>query len=98
MTENQWLLSFQSRFGSEEWLQPYTDELLSNLPTKNIKNIAVICPGFAADCLETIEEIAEENQENFKNAGGNNYRYISALNANSDHISFLVKLIESKLD
>ncbi|MDG4923055.1 ferrochelatase [Glaesserella parasuis] len=98
LTENQWLLSFQSRFGSEEWLQPYTDELLSNLPTKNIKNIAVICPGFAADCLETIEEIAEENQENFKNAGGNNYRYISALNANSDHISFLVKLIESKLD
>ncbi len=66
-------------------------------PAKNIKKVAVICPGFSADCLETIEEIAEENRENFEHAGGESYRYIPALNANSDHIRLLVKLIEDKL-
>ncbi|MDG6264277.1 ferrochelatase [Glaesserella parasuis] len=97
LNENQWFLSFQSRFGKEEWLKPYTDETLMGFPAKNIKKVAVICPGFSADCLETIEEIAEENRENFEHAGGEHYRYIPALNANSDHIRLLVKLIEDKL-
>ncbi|MDE3959813.1 ferrochelatase [Glaesserella parasuis] len=97
LTEKQWHISFQSRFGKEEWLKPYTDETLMGFPAKNIKKVAVICPGFSADCLETIEEIAEENRENFEHAGGESYRYIPALNANSDHIRLLVKLIEDKL-
>lgn len=97
LNEKQWFLSFQSRFGDEVWLQPYTDETLSNLPKQNIKQVAVICPGFSADCLETLEEIAEENRENFEQAGGESYRYIPALNSNSEHIQLLVKLIEEKL-
>lgn len=97
LSENQWFLSFQSRFGSEVWLQPYTDETLESFPNKGIKKVAVICPGFSADCLETLEEIAEENRENFENAGGVSYRYIPALNASGDHIRLLTELIETRL-
>ena len=97
LTEKQWHVSFQSRFGKEEWLKPYTDETLSRFPTNHIKKVAVICPGFSADCLETIEEIAQENRENFEHAGGESYRYIPALNANPDHIHALVGLIEARL-
>ncbi|KMK50939.1 ferrochelatase [[Actinobacillus] muris] len=97
LNDNQWQVSFQSRFGDEEWLQPYTDETLSAFPQKGVKKVAVICPGFSADCLETIEEIAEENRENFEHAGGESYRYIPALNANAEHIDVLVKLIEKHL-
>lgn len=97
LTENQWKLTFQSRFGDEEWLQPYTDETLQGFPDKGVKKVAVICPGFSADCLETLEEIAEENRENFEHAGGESYRYIPALNATADHIKLLVKLVEEKL-
>ncbi|WP_018650809.1 ferrochelatase [Actinobacillus capsulatus] len=93
----QWLVTYQSRFGDEEWLQPYTDETLERLPQQGVNKIAVICAGFAADCLETLEEIAEENKENFLNAGGQSYRYIPALNANADHINALAKLIEAKI-
>lgn len=97
LAENQWFLSFQSRFGDEVWLQPYTDETLESFPAKGIKKVAVICPGFSADCLETIEEIGEENRENFMHAGGESYRYIPALNASADHIKVLVSLIENHL-
>ncbi|MDD0823405.1 ferrochelatase [Mannheimia sp. AT1] len=97
LTKEQWLLSFQSRFGDEEWLQPYTDETLEEFPKKGIKKVAVICPGFSADCLETLEEIAEENKENFEHAGGESYRYIPALNATGDHIKALVKLLEARM-
>lgn len=97
LKQTQWHLSFQSRFGDEEWLQPYTDETLESFPKKGIKKVAVICPGFSADCLETLEEIAEENRENFENAGGESYRYIPALNATGDHIKALVKLLEARL-
>lgn len=97
LADHQWFLSFQSRFGSEVWLQPYTDETLMGFPEKGIKKVAVICPGFSADCLETIEEIGEENRENFMHAGGESYRYIDALNANADHIKLLVSLLEKHL-
>lgn len=97
LKDEQWFLSFQSRFGSEEWLQPYTDETLESFPEKGVKKVAVICPGFSADCLETLEEIAEENRENFEKAGGESYRYIPALNANADHIKLLVKLVEERM-
>ncbi|WGE68805.1 ferrochelatase [Actinobacillus equuli subsp. haemolyticus] len=97
LSDEQWLVTYQSRFGDEEWLQPYTDETLEKLPSQGVKKIAVICAGFSADCLETLEEIAEENKENFLNAGGQSYRYIPALNANTDHINALAKLIEAKI-
>lgn len=97
LNEKQWFVSFQSRFGSEVWLQPYTDETLEGFPEKGVKKVAVICPGFSADCLETLEEIAEENRENFEHAGGVSYRYIPALNANGDHIRLLTELIEERL-
>lgn len=95
LNENQWFLSFQSRFGDEEWLQPYTDKTLESFPAKGVKKVAVICPGFSADCLETLEEIAEENRENFEKAGGESYRYIPALNASGDHIQLLIDLVEN---
>lgn len=97
LTEQQYFVSFQSRFGDEVWLQPYTDETLESFPNKGIKKVAVICPGFSADCLETIEEIGEENKENFMHAGGESYRYIDALNANADHIKLLATLIEERM-
>lgn len=97
LKDEQWFLSFQSRFGDEVWLQPYTDETLESFPAKGIKKVAVICAGFSADCLETIEEIAEENRENFEKAGGESYRYIPALNATPAHIHTLVKLIEQRM-
>lgn len=93
LNETQWYVSFQSRFGDEEWLQPYTDETLSAFPQKGVKKVAVICPGFSADCLETIEEIGEENRENFEHAGGESYRYIPALNASDEHIDVLTNLL-----
>ena len=86
LKSEQWKLTFQSRFGDEEWLQPYTDETLESFPSQGVKKVAVICAGFSVDCLETLEEIAEENKENFINAGGESYRYIPALNATGDHI------------
>ncbi len=90
---DQYLVTFQSRFGREEWIKPYTDETLKALPGQGIKNIAVICPGFSADCLETIEEIGQENREYFMEAGGETYHYIPALNDRDDHLDALTHLI-----
>lgn len=86
---------FQSRFGNEEWLKPYADETIESLPAQGIKNIAVMCPGFTADCLETLEEMAETNRELFMEHGGETYRYIPALNAEPAHINLLLKLIDA---
>lgn len=97
LTENQWGMTFQSRFGREEWLQPYTDKFLESAATQNIQKIAVICPGFSVDCLETIEEIDKENRENFLNNGGQSYQYIPALNVEHAHIKMMGKLILEKL-
>lgn len=87
-------VTFQSRFGKAEWLQPYTDKTLQTLPQEGIKHVDVICPGFAADCLETLEEIQEENREYFIHAGGEQYHYIPALNANPKHIQALADIIQ----
>lgn len=98
LKENRWALSFQSRFGRETWLQPYTDHFLENATSQQgITKIAVICPGFAADCLETIEEIDEENREIFLQHGGISYQYIPALNATEPHITMMAKLILAKI-
>jgi protoporphyrin/coproporphyrin ferrochelatase len=84
-----WSVSFQSRFGRARWLQPYTSEVLAELPKRGVGSVSVICPGFAADCLETLEEIGMENRDVFLAAGGEQYHYIPALNARPDHIAAL---------
>lgn len=91
--EGEWMTTFQSRFGREEWLKPYTDHTLKSLPKEGVKSVQIVCPGFSADCLETIEEIGEENREYFMEAGGEQYDYIPALNAESMHIDALESLV-----
>ncbi|PIE00882.1 MAG: ferrochelatase [Thiothrix nivea] len=93
LKEKQYKITFQSRFGKAEWLQPYTDKTLQALPGEGVKSVDIICPGFAADCLETLEEIQEENREYFLEAGGQSYHYIPALNDNPEHIKALADLI-----
>ncbi len=93
LKDEQWKLTFQSRFGKAEWLKPYTEQTLKELPKKGIKSVDIICPGFPADCLETLEEINDENREYFIQAGGENYHYIPALNTNPSQIIALSELI-----
>ena len=85
--------TFQSRFGPQEWLTPYTDKTLENLPSKGIRNLLVICPGFASDCVETLEEIDIQGRESFLSNGGKNFVLIPCLNDNSDHIDLFEKLV-----
>ena len=84
--------TFQSRFGPQEWLTPYTDKTLESLPKKGIKNLLVICPGFASDCVETLEEINIQGKESFLKSGGVNFELIPCLNDNSDQIELFEKL------
>ena len=91
------ITTFQSRFGREEWLQPYTDETLEALPSKDVTAVQVVCPGFSADCLETIEEIGMENRDIFLEAGGTRYEYIPCLNAQATHLDALTDLLSEEL-
>jgi ferrochelatase len=86
--------TFQSRFGPQEWLTPYTDKTLESLPNKGIKNLLVICPGFASDCVETLEEINIQGKESFMKNGGKNFEMIPCLNDNPDHIDLFEKLVK----
>ena len=95
LSDTAWQLSFQSRFGKLEWLQPYTDASLEALAKSGIASVQVVCPGFSADCLETLEEIAEENKEIFLKAGGKKFSYIPALNDSEAHIELLQQLVRS---
>ncbi|MEM8961220.1 MAG: ferrochelatase [Acidobacteriota bacterium] len=97
LPRDRWVVCFQSLFGREEWIKPYTDETLKAMAKAGIKKVDVICPGFSADCLETLEEIEEENREYFLHGGGEQFRYIPALNARDDHLDFLADLIEQNL-
>jgi len=97
LSEDDYLTTFQSRFGREEWLKPYTDHTLKDLPKQGVNSVAIICPGFSSDCLETIEEIDVENREYFLSAGGKSYHYIPALNSEPEHIDLLVELIQKNL-
>ena len=90
---DEWSMSFQSRVGREEWLRPYTDELLLQYAVNGPRKLSVLCPGFAADCLETLEEIALRNREDFLKAGGESFDYIPALNAGNNHVQVLQQLI-----
>ena len=85
--------TFQSRFGPQEWLTPYTDKTLESLPKKGVKNLLVICPGFASDCVETLEEINIQGKESFLEHGGENFDLIPCLNDSSDHVELLAKLV-----
>lgn len=93
LSNNEWQLCFQSRVGREPWLQPYTDIFLQERGAEKGGLVDVICPGFSADCLETLEEIAIQNDEFYTEAGGEGLRYIPALNAHPEHISLLASLI-----
>ena len=85
--------TFQSRFGPQEWLQPYTDKTLESLPKEGKKNLLVICPGFASDCVETLEEIAIQGKEIFLKSGGDNFEVVPCLNDSDDHINLFSHLI-----
>lgn len=97
LTPDQWSIAFQSRVGRMPWLQPYTDERISSLAKAGMKTLDVICPGFAADCLETLEEIAQRYAALFVEGGGQALRYIPALNTRSAHIDLLESLVRAQL-
>jgi ferrochelatase len=96
LNEQEWMIVFQSRFGKAEWLKPYCVDTLEKLPGQGIKTVDVVCPGFAVDCLETLEEIAMENKSIFMESGGTAYRYISALNDSETHVDAIINLLELK--
>lgn len=98
LAETQWNMVFQSRFGREEWLQPYADRFLRNAAAQGIEKVAVISPGFACDCLETLEEIAETNRDLFLANGGKSYHYIPALNDAPEHIDMMAQLIVRQIE
>ncbi|NOI83178.1 ferrochelatase [Vibrio tubiashii] len=89
-------MTYQSRFGREEWLQPYTDKTLETLPAKGIKNLDIMAPAFSADCLETLEEISEQCCELFMEHGGEKFTYVPCLNDDELHIQMMVDLISSR--
>jgi ferrochelatase len=91
--DDDWMLTFQSRVGRAEWLRPYTDETIEALGAEGLERLDVVCPGFSADCLETLEEIAIQNGEAFAEAGGGKLEYIPCLNDGEDHLNFLARLI-----
>lgn len=92
-----WQLTFQSRFGREPWLKPYTDHTLESLGGQGVGRVDVVCPGFASDCIETLEEIDMENREIFLGAGGKDFHYIPCLNDDESHISALASLVASRI-
>ena len=93
LPQDRWQVAFQSRFGREEWLKPYTDKTLESLGKSGVKSVDIVCPGFSADCLETLEEMAMLNRGVFLAAGGERYNYIPALNDRPDHIQALAALV-----
>lgn len=97
LADDEWVLSFQSRVGREEWLTPYTEATVKNLGSQELQRLDVVCPGFSTDCLETLEEIAMQNAEFFSEAGGGSLHYIPSLNARDDHVELLAALVEKHI-
>ena len=93
LNEDAWTVSFQSRVGRDVWLKPYTDEVLADFATGAHKHVTVVCPGFATDCLETLEEIVLRNGEDFLSRGGQSFDYVPALNASPGHVDALAGLL-----
>lgn len=98
LNAEQYMISFQSRFGKQEWIKPYTDVVLEDWAKQGVKSVQVMSPAFSADCLETLEELAIENAETFKSLGGGSYSYIPALNSRDDHLQLLNSLLQANLD
>ncbi|WP_147265676.1 ferrochelatase, partial [Acinetobacter baumannii] len=98
LKDDEWAISFQSRFGKQEWVKPYTDQLLQDWAKQGVKSVQVLSPAFSADCLETLEELAIQNAELFQEAGGGSYAYIPALNSDQAHIDLLAGLVQANLD
>ena len=96
LTEGEWSLAFQSRFGKDEWLQPYLEPLVRGKASIGLKSLDVICPGFSADCLETLEEISVRTKEVFLEAGGQKLNYIPALNHQTNHIAMMLSLVQNE--
>jgi ferrochelatase len=97
LADDAWTLSFQSRVGVAEWLTPYTDEVVAALARRGVKKLDALCPGFAIDCLETVDEIGHEADETFRAAGGEKLRYIPALNASEAQVEMLGRLLQPLL-
>lgn len=97
LPEDRWLVTFQSLFGKEEWIKPYTAETVTAMARAGVKSLDIVCPGFAADCLETLEEIDVLNRGFFEDHGGERFRYVPALNDRADHVGFLADLVERHL-
>ncbi|MHA2940003.1 ferrochelatase [Vibrio sp. RC27] len=97
LTEDQLGMTYQSRFGREEWLQPYTDKTLEKLPSQGVKRLDIMAPAFSVDCLETLEELAEECKTIYLEAGGESFQYIPCLNDNLDHIEMMADMIKLKI-
>lgn len=94
LQDNEWAISFQSRFGKQEWVKPYTDALLTEWGKQGVKSVQVLSPAFSADCLETLEELAVENKTTFQENGGGDYHYIPALNSGVEHIDLIEKIVK----
>ena len=90
---DEWEMAFQSRFGRAEWLQPYLAQRLTELPGEGVQDLTVVCPGFAVDCVETLEEIAIEGRSSFLGAGGKRFEYVPALNDQSSHVQLQLQRI-----
>ena len=97
LADSTWRVTFQSRFGRQEWLQPYTDPTLAALPGEGVRKVAVVAPGFSADCLETLEELALTGRETFEHAGGTDFAYLPCLNATPSGVEMLRALIMNEL-
>lgn len=97
LTHEQWAISFQSRFGKQEWVKPYTDALLTEWAQQGVKSVQVLSPAFSADCLETLEELAIQNAELFQSQGGQSYAYIPALNTQPLHLQLFEQLLSAHL-
>ena len=95
--EDRWLTTFQSRFGHDPWLQPYTDETVKQLAADGIKRLALVSPGFSADCLETLEELDGENRHYFEDGGGEKYAYLPALNDSPEGIKVIEAVVRREL-
>ncbi|MBF0625641.1 MAG: ferrochelatase [Magnetococcales bacterium] len=97
LTEDRWSMAFQSRFGRDQWLQPATDALLRDLPRQGRRHLVVACPGFVADCLETLEEIGRQGRETFLQAGGASFRMVPCLNDHPQWLAALAALVRQEL-
>lgn len=97
LQDHQWAMSYQSRFGRQEWVKPYTSELLQQWAKEGVQSVHILSPAFSADCLETLEELAVENKQIFLQAGGKSYEYIPALNSRAEHIQLILNLLQAHL-